>query len=86
MTFPQMSNEGDAHHLNPVPVRVHDERNISHFSVREALLERHAESLKACARSLDVRHGDCDMAEPLRVGVPGVVWRRFQCLRAVVVG
>ena len=57
-----------------------------HLAVREALLEWHAESLEARTRLLDIGHGDGDVAEPLRLGVSGVVWRRFQRLRAVIVG
>ncbi len=59
---------------------------MSHFSICEALLERYAEALEASARLLDVGHGDGDVAEALRLGVAGVVWRAFQCLRAVIVG
>ena len=76
----------ETHHLDPVPVRVQDERDVPHLAVREALLERHAESLEARARFLDVGHGDGDVPEPPRLGVARVVWRRFQRLRAVVVG
>lgn len=58
---------------------------MSHPAVREALLERHAEPLEARARLLDVGHGDGDVAEPLRVGVARVVWRRVQLLRTMIV-
>ena len=85
--WPEISHHTkETHHLDPVPVWVQDERDISHFAVREALLERHAESLEARACLLDVGHGDGDVAEPLRVGVSRVVWRRVQRLRAVIVG
>ena len=59
---------------------------MSHYAIREALLERHAKSLEARACLLDVGHGDGDMAEPLRLGIARMVWRRFQRLRAVIVG
>ena len=76
----------ETHHLDPVSVRVQDERDVIHLAVREALLERHAESLEARTCLLDIGHGDGDVAEPLRLGVSGVIWRRFQRLRAVIVG
>ena len=73
------------HHLDPVPIRVQDKRDMLHLAVREAFLELHTKSFKARTRLLDVSHCDGDMAESLRLGVARVVWRLFHCLRATVV-
>ena len=76
----------ETHHLDPVPIRVQDESDISHLTVCEALSEWHAESLEACASGLDIGHGDRNVTESLRLGIARVVWRRLERLRAVVVG
>jgi hypothetical protein len=57
-----------------------------HLTVRETLLERHTEPLEARTRLFDIRHCDSDVTESLRLCISRVVWRRFQRLRAVVVG
>jgi hypothetical protein len=40
---------------------------MSHLAIRKAFLERHAESLEARARLLDISHGDSDVAESPRL-------------------
>jgi hypothetical protein len=75
-----------AHHFDPVPIGVQDEREEIQLSFRQALLKRHAEPLKASAGGLDVGHSDRDVAEPARLGVPRVVLHLGFVLRAVVVG
>jgi hypothetical protein len=74
------------HHLDPVPIRVQDERDVPHLPVRETLFEWHAERLEARARRLDVGHGERDVAESARLGIARVIGRRVERLRAVVVG
>ena len=76
----------ETHHFNPVSIRVQDERDVFHRSVRQTLFKCHAESLEARARRLDVGHRDRDVAETARLGVARVIRRGIERLRTVVVG
>jgi len=75
-----------AHHFDPVPIGVQDEREEIQLSFGQALLKRHAKPLEARARRLDVWHRDRDVAEPARLGIARVVLHLGFVLRAVVVG
>ena len=77
--------ETATHHLNPVPIRIQNECKKVHLSLRETLLERHAEPLEAGARRLDVVHSDRDVAEPARVSIAGMVGVPLDQLRTVIV-
>lgn len=77
--------ETATHHLNPVPIWIQNECKKVHLSLRETLLERHAEPLEAGARRLDVVHSDRDVAEPARVGIAGMVGVPLDQLRTVIV-
>lgn len=51
----------ERHDLDPVAIRIGNERNITHHSALERLDEADAERLEALARLLDVGHGDADV-------------------------
>lgn len=82
----QAQADSETHHFNPIPVGIQDEREEVHLSVLETLFKRHAKPLEARACRLYVGHGDGDVAEPLRFLIARAVWRRFEVLRAVVMG
>ena len=86
LKFDTRKADSETHHFDPVPIGIQDEREEFHLSVLETLFKRHTKPFEARARRLDVRHGDGDVAEPLRLLIARAVWRRFEVLRAMIVG
>ena len=72
--------------LDPVRIRVLDERQALHAAIGQALLEIAAQGFEAFTRSDDIRHRDADMAKTTRVGVAVVVGEVGVVFGAVVVG
>jgi hypothetical protein len=78
--------EAVADDLDPVAVRVQDERQALHAALVRPLLERHAARLEPRARRIDVVDGDGDVPEAAaRVRVPRRVREGLVRLGAVVV-
>ncbi|KAH9932570.1 uncharacterized protein B0H18DRAFT_986289 [Fomitopsis serialis] len=68
--IPRSEHDPRRDDLNPIPIRIQDERDFLHPAVRQLLLERDAQLLEALARGGDVGDGDRDVAEALaRVAV-----------------
>ena len=70
--------------LDPISIRVLDERQALHAAIRQALLEVTAQGFEAFARRDNVRHRDADMAKATRVGVAVVVGKVGIVFGAVV--
>lgn len=71
--------------LNPVRIRVFDERQAFHAAIGQALLEVTAKGFETLTGCDDIRHRDADVAKATRVGVAIVVGEVGVVFGAVVV-